>query len=415
VTRDASFGDASGCAELTGAGEVADADGTMTVRRVRAASPNLAMSALLLVTQVACDPVSRVLPSHDGGTVHPDPASFATGGSSPHVLRQDAFGESKPFPDLGFGERLVRVGELEGPSEYVFGKIQAIDVEREGTIAVLDSRYHDLRLFDLSGRLIARAGGAGAGPGEFAVPQALAIDSTGEIIVGDLRLRRLTAFHRRSGEISLVRTVDLVDIIPYDLCLLDGYVVLHGLHGGSVSGSVLHVFDRNLAAIRSFGALYDTDNPIIRRRISWGRIACLPPATIILVSGRGPMLQAYTLDGTLRWSVWIESYRPFPYIEYADRVVNEMPDDGGDHLVGITTAPDGWAIVQIGTTTAESLEAGIPFTRLVTYALHPESQSTVYLGDHLPQVVHVGSNHAVTLEELPFPMYEVHELIKPVR
>jgi hypothetical protein len=62
---------------------------------------------------------------------------------------------------------VVRIGLVEGPEEYVFGRLGGVLLTAEGQVLVADALTHDLRLFDEEGRFLRRIGREGEGPGEF--------------------------------------------------------------------------------------------------------------------------------------------------------------------------------------------------------------------------------------------------------
>lgn len=70
---------------------------------------------------------------------------------------------------------VVRIGVLEGPEEYVFGRIRGIAQRSDGTVVVADALARELRLYDLEGRFVRRVGRAGEGPGEFGTITGLAL------------------------------------------------------------------------------------------------------------------------------------------------------------------------------------------------------------------------------------------------
>ncbi len=66
-------------------------------------------------------------------------------------------------------------GGIDGPEEYVFGRISSLAVGPRGRIFVLDSQAPALRVYDALGRYLATWGAKGSGPGEYARPRAVAV------------------------------------------------------------------------------------------------------------------------------------------------------------------------------------------------------------------------------------------------
>jgi hypothetical protein len=61
----------------------------------------------------------------------------------------------------------VKVGMLEGPEEYVIGRLAGTLLLPGDSILIADATAHELRLFDPSGKFVRKIGRQGEGPGEF--------------------------------------------------------------------------------------------------------------------------------------------------------------------------------------------------------------------------------------------------------
>ena len=61
----------------------------------------------------------------------------------------------------------LRIGAVDGPPEYQFGRITGRQVLSDGRIAVTDAMAHNLRIFSPDGVHERTVGGGGQGPGEF--------------------------------------------------------------------------------------------------------------------------------------------------------------------------------------------------------------------------------------------------------
>lgn len=87
----------------------------------------------------------------------------------------------------------VAIGEFEGPTEAVFGRIAGLDVFPDGRIVVSDAQAHEVRIFSPEGQLLRQFGGEGDGPGEFRGPDHLRV--TGDrIVVRDNNAHRFSVF-----------------------------------------------------------------------------------------------------------------------------------------------------------------------------------------------------------------------------
>jgi hypothetical protein len=88
----------------------------------------------------------------------------------------------------------LRIGVIDGPLEYEFGRVDAIDVDADGRLYVLDRASQDVRVFDSSGDFLHRIGKPGEGPGELSA-NATPVLVTGEsVLVPDLGARSVRSF-----------------------------------------------------------------------------------------------------------------------------------------------------------------------------------------------------------------------------
>lgn len=114
-----------------------------------------------------------------------------------------------PYPDADTiqAQPSAMIGELEGASEYLFGRIVGVAVDSAGTIYVADDIGSSVRAYDQAGEYLGTVGSEGEGPGEFSYLLGVDIDASGDLLVrGAFRV----SVFSRSGEgafaDSLVRT-----------------------------------------------------------------------------------------------------------------------------------------------------------------------------------------------------------------
>lgn len=350
----------------------------------------------------------------DGGIVHPDPARYVLSAPSHHVLervpRADGMRTEVAFE---IGKSLFRVGELDGPANYLFGKIRDATMNGDTELVVLDSQYNEFRVYDGMGRFLLSGGGSGEGPGEFTRPTALALGMGNKIYVADIRLLRLSVFERTAQEIRVNQTVTLTELSPYDICLLQNRLVVHGLRmRNQAETDLLHVFDDELQKVTSFGRVYLTDNPTIQTAMGTGRVICVEPDKVIFVPDGLPMVFAYRVDGQPLWTTTIAEYEPFRYAEFPGRISSWTPDQGGNHAMSLVGAPNGWFILQVGLTRrdSDSRQADPELVRIDTYMLRVESGEGIYLGDDLPLLAYIDEHTAVVVEEDPVPTIDVRQV-----
>ena len=94
----------------------------------------------------------------------------------------------------------VTIGELDGPEEYLFGRIRSIAVNNDGTVYVLDQQAQHVRVFDSSGVYLETLGRRGQGPGEFSRAEAIALLPDGRLVVRDPDNQRVAVFGPGPGE-----------------------------------------------------------------------------------------------------------------------------------------------------------------------------------------------------------------------
>jgi hypothetical protein len=91
-------------------------------------------------------------------------------------------------------EPMLRIGELDGPAEYVFGNIGGVVLAEDGFLYVLESQVPEVRVFDGVGHHVHSFGRRGGGPGELARPTGLALLPDGRVLVSDPANGRINVY-----------------------------------------------------------------------------------------------------------------------------------------------------------------------------------------------------------------------------
>ena len=94
----------------------------------------------------------------------------------------------------------VSIGELEGPDEYLFGRIGSLAVDEDRNVYVFDTQANHVRVFDATGTYLATFGREGEGPGEFSRAETIAVLPDGRLLVRDPGNMRVQVFDPSSGE-----------------------------------------------------------------------------------------------------------------------------------------------------------------------------------------------------------------------
>lgn len=110
----------------------------------------------------------------------PDRNAGATGDADVSVVAIDP---DEADPARWQAVESFSIGLADGPDPYVFGRIEAVDVDRAGRIYVLDGMNLIVRSFDSNGTFLAEMGGPGGGPGEFRAMQLRAMGLLGDSLI----------------------------------------------------------------------------------------------------------------------------------------------------------------------------------------------------------------------------------------
>jgi hypothetical protein len=129
----------------------------------------------------------------------------------------------KPDPPKGAPTKLVleelySVGGGDKPEES-FADISALDVLKDGTVYVLDTKDSRVKVFDAKGKFVRAFGKAGQGPGEFNQPVGILITPENEVLVEDALNQRL-AFFSLAG--TFIRQVSTVKALGLSGIQMDG-------------------------------------------------------------------------------------------------------------------------------------------------------------------------------------------------
>ena len=88
----------------------------------------------------------------------------------------------------------VRIGELEGADEYMFGQISEVVALPNGNVLAFDQQAVALREYGADGRVVRTIGRRGAGPGEYQATNGATVLADGRIALWDPRNGRIEIF-----------------------------------------------------------------------------------------------------------------------------------------------------------------------------------------------------------------------------
>ena len=116
--------------------------------------------------------------------------SVLAGGLAPNLAGPDT-GIATTSDSVFWGVRTVALHE---PADNPIGEITDLELLPDGRFLVLDGMSATLRLHDENGFLVKTVGRKGSGPGEFRYPNALAVNTAGQVFVSDIGAGRFTRF-----------------------------------------------------------------------------------------------------------------------------------------------------------------------------------------------------------------------------
>ena len=155
---------------------------------------------LAATTRPPVEPFAQDLPHIESVTIDTAGAVIIT--SDPHI--SDATCEISEEPTL-------IIGDNEDDDSHLFSSIRGAGLLSDGSIAAIDRRAAEVRIFDSSGRHVRSIGRSGRGPAEFQDPFILWITPGDTLWVGDYRPWRYKIF---TADGEFVRQVSLKPEYP---------------------------------------------------------------------------------------------------------------------------------------------------------------------------------------------------------
>lgn len=156
----------------------------MTLPSTRILCSAAAICCALATT--ACDAVRDGAPSAVGGAIAGSALRIGTDSIALSLVR--------------------RIGQLDGPPEYAFGRIAAIETTRDGGFYLCDGNDVSIRRYDSAGVFVRTLGRKGAGPGEYVACADMSLDPQDGLALSDPANGRVT-FFRPDGSLDRSVTV----------------------------------------------------------------------------------------------------------------------------------------------------------------------------------------------------------------
>ena len=86
------------------------------------------------------------------------------------------------------------IGELDGPEEYLFGRMGSFAVDDDRNVYVLDTQAQHVQVFDSTGTYVRTLGGRGEGPGELSFGTSVATLPDGRVVVHEAMALRIQVY-----------------------------------------------------------------------------------------------------------------------------------------------------------------------------------------------------------------------------
>ena len=148
----------------------------------------------------------------------------------------------------------LSVGELDGPEEYLFGRIASVARDGEGNLVVADGRAGEIRVFDARGRHLRTFGGMGEGPGEFQDLSG-AWPVSGGIVAVDRRQQRIASFGAEGSLVATSRFTGIGEMGALDnLGMVGSGMVLNQVRDMGMSSLEESSLERAAEALEDDGA-----------------------------------------------------------------------------------------------------------------------------------------------------------------
>lgn len=321
------------------------------------------------------------------------PSLFSTPGDA---LPGSAAGPAALVSDLTAVDTL---GARRTPPEEVFGEIVDADFGPRERLYLLDRARQTIHVFGPSGEFVSKVGRAGAGPGEFAEPEALEAGPDGRVFVADGD-GRVSTF--RVGEDSLQHERTFVPgVRPRDLCVSDGQLFVHSPD----REGTIHALDRSGRPERSFGRPAEASHSIVRLTLSVSRIACSVPDDVVAELPRfRPLLRIHRGDGSLIRVDTLPGYQPIRVRETTPRraLFDWTTAEGTHRAISLLADGSGRLIVQLGFQDTSRV-APSDHQAVVTHRYELETGTHLDAGTGAPWLLALEDGRAAGLIPLPYP------------
>jgi 6-bladed beta-propeller len=207
--------------------------------------------------------------------------------------------------------------------EAELGLVISAAVGYDGTVFLIDRSTDEVLHFAFSGRLLWRTGRKGQGPGEYQLPYRVVPRASGDVLVYDLALDRITVLDRQGRYVRTARfdmpfqTVDNIVALPSG-----GFAVCGVAQDLRARGLAVHIFDDSLRHLRSFGPLPPTRSQATLANWGAGSLSLTSDGDLLFVRRLPYEIYRFTPEGELKSVI----RAPFDWRHTADDVMGTSLD-----------------------------------------------------------------------------------------
>lgn len=241
------------------------------------------------------------------GILHPTEENIPAVEDPRFVLREGD--GSQPVLEF-IGSPTHMIGISEGQQHAMIGSISDMEFRRRA-LYYADSEYGEIRVFDLSGALLAVVGNPGIGPGEFSELTRVAVMENEAKLAAWDRLSRVQVFSKQDSTYMLENIFHIVpNAYEGDICVVKDHLYAIG-YSENLEG-VIHKYTLAGDHVTSFGELYKSSFSLLKGAMSQaGRLECDEQLGIIAhVNHSHPILTGYSENGDIVWRVKFDDFRP---------------------------------------------------------------------------------------------------------
>jgi len=353
---------------------------------------------LLVIFMISCSNDKKM------GSANLEESAHPTEENTPRYISQEI--SKAPKPDLRNYKRLQKlidgkyktiftIGEDVESHEGLLGEVETALFTKDDRILVLDSNRSQIKIYDLEGNLIKNFGRPGRGPGEFMIPEAMALSSNNKLIVIN-RGNRINIYDYQNGSIEFENTI-LVKYVPEDLCTLNDKFIVRGVEqpNQELNANILHEYSAKTGEhLRSLGSSYKSNNWLVVNQLSDGPIACNHESNnIIKMYEYLPYIYSYDLEDSLKWVTKINDFDNFEITEEyrggnIPSVVFKTATGGSEMGYNLKSIFGDKVILQARKKVNERYQ-------YLTYALNSKDGKGVFLGDNIPIIYAQNGNKLI--------------------